>query len=460
MPSSKPSKKASASSIGGSSSTGYKKGPVTNGFRTILEDDPLKVDPENIAPFSLPAEAFQYEPTPEVMVTVFKTKDKERKIYCNTLLDQLELDQLKKLQEEAEKQKLYFLPSITVMASRFLSRARGDPQQAIKLMLATQSWRLEFFKEGPVADADILEDLKHGIVYFAGRDFALRPTIMVRANRIPQQWYKEKRIDKLIKVLIFCMEYMLRYMVCPGRIENNCLIVDLKGLSFWQVPISALKEVYNVMSKHYIGRVFKFYICNMSSGLSTIASVAKAILTDRQQQKLNFIDDLKVLRQDFAAHQLEEDLGGTRPVIKTFYPFPMQGGPYEAGASSGPSEDAIPDACKMITRAGAEGRLWDSTKTPEENSKMVYMSEAYEWFKENKLDIPADCQRQRDAEEDAAKAAEEAAKAKAEALANGEEIIDAQDEIEEPEEEEEEDMIILEPEVIKPNGLFCCCASS
>merc|ERR1719171_697240 len=103
------------------------------------------------------------------------------------------------------------------MATRFLSRARGDPKKAVKLMEATQAWRTDYFKAGPVEDSDeLIEDLGHGIVYFTGRDRALRPTIIVRANRIPQQWYKEKRIDKLIRVLIFCMEYMLRYMLVPG----------------------------------------------------------------------------------------------------------------------------------------------------------------------------------------------------------------------------------------------------
>lgn len=59
------------------------------------------------------------------------------------------------------------------MAGRFLSRARGDPHkamlgefslgspgQAIKLMLATQEWKADYFKAGPVADTQVMEDLK------------------------------------------------------------------------------------------------------------------------------------------------------------------------------------------------------------------------------------------------------------------------------------------------------------
>merc|ERR1719159_1805104 len=101
------------------------------------------------------------------------------------------------------------------------------------------------------------------------------------------------------------MEYMIRYMFVPGRVENNNLIVDLKNLGVADVPIQALKDVYSVMSKHYIGRVYKFYVCNMSWFLKGLASVCQGMLTDRQRHKLVFIKELVELREDFAAHQLE-----------------------------------------------------------------------------------------------------------------------------------------------------------
>merc|ERR1719245_386100 len=104
------------------------------------------------------------------------------------------------------------------------------------------------------------------------------------------------------------MEYMLRYMVVPGRVENLCVIVDLKGLSLSQVSLSALSEVYKVMSYHYSGRVFRFYIANVPSALSMIAGTAKCLLTDRQKQKLVCLKDTQELKKYFALHQLEEDL--------------------------------------------------------------------------------------------------------------------------------------------------------
>eukprot|EP00927_Polykrikos_kofoidii_P028173 TRINITY_DN24639_c0_g1_i1.p1 TRINITY_DN24639_c0_g1~~TRINITY_DN24639_c0_g1_i1.p1 ORF type:complete len:526 (+),score=74.31 TRINITY_DN24639_c0_g1_i1:397-1974(+) len=342
-------------------------GKVVNGLFTLLEPEAIAVKPENLAAFTLPAEALFFDPPTEAIVSVFKNGDRERKIYNNIETDETEQRNVRQLQEDARKQNLAYMPSITSMCGRYLSRARGDTTQALKLMVATQEWRTEFFGGGPLADEAMREDLAHGIVYFCGRDSALRPTLVIRAARIPESWYKEKRIEKLIHVLIFCMEYMLRYMLIPGRVENNTVVVDLKGLSLTQVPIAALKDVYKVMSHHYMGRVFRFYICNASWTLMSIASVVKSILTDRQRQKLVFVDNVKDMAKDWAADQLEEDLGGRRPVDKGFFPFPLQPGPFEGGCLKPADQNAPRNLHEAIPQDMMFGRVWDPSLTPAEN---------------------------------------------------------------------------------------------
>jgi len=363
---------------------------MLNGFRVKNEAPPLEARPDLIAPLTLPAEVFTFIPPREAVLSEFKNGDKERKIYTNTELEEDEVKLLKSLQEEASKRNVEFMPSISAMAGRFLSRARGDPSKALKLMQATQEWREDYFKDGPVSDDSVLEDLKYGIVYWCGRDSYLRPTLIVRASRIPQEWYKEKRIDKLIRILVFCMEYFLRYMVIPGRVENNCLIVDLNGLSISQVPLSALSEVYKVMSNHYIGRVFKFCIVNLSSALSTVAYFAKQILTDRQKQKLNILDSVSELSKDWALHQLEDDLGGSRLEIQQFYPFPLQAGPFETGSSKSSDQSAVPNLHKVLSASAARGRVWDWTSSHEENRRVEFTQNDVEVLRRHGIDVKPD----------------------------------------------------------------------
>jgi len=371
-----------------------------NGFRIMPEVEAFTISERSLAPYSLPVEVLTFSPPDEIVISKFPNGDQERKIHCNIRLSDNELDRLKVMQAEARTQEVSFYPSVTAMATRFLSRARMDPKKAIKLMRETQDWREDFFSKGPIREEEVKDDMQNGIVYFSGRDYALRPSIIIRPVRIPQRWYQEKRIDKLIRILIFCMEYFLRYMVVPGRIENLNVIVDLHNLSVTQVPMGALQEVYKVLGQHYIGRVFKFYVCNVSTFLSTMAGVVRAMLTDRQKQKLNILSDLKELHKDFALHQLEKDLGGTRASITRetggFFPFPLWPGPYKAGFRGDPDMSQVPDGHFVLSHTGCLGRLWDAKRSDDQNSKLDYGPKAVDVFKRCNLPIPPELLVERD----------------------------------------------------------------
>eukprot|EP00927_Polykrikos_kofoidii_P070504 TRINITY_DN6685_c0_g1_i1.p1 TRINITY_DN6685_c0_g1~~TRINITY_DN6685_c0_g1_i1.p1 ORF type:complete len:526 (+),score=59.60 TRINITY_DN6685_c0_g1_i1:125-1702(+) len=373
---------------------------VCNGF--FMRDEPasLSVAKENIAEFSLPQEALSYEPSEDLITHQFSNGDSERKIHCNTELTKVELGQLKQMQENARSKQLVFYPSVCVMASRFISRARGDVTKALALMSDTQAWRETFFQTGPIADGSVIDDIRHGILYFVGRDKALRPTIICRANRIPAQWFKDKDADRLIRIVIFCMEYMVRYMLHPGRVEGTNLIVDLKGIGPTQVPFAELKKLYSVTSHHYIGRVFKFYIVNMSYWFQSIAGLVMKMLTDRQRQKINILHDCTELQTDYALHQLEVDHGGSRPLIEEFFPFPLQQGPFEAGYSKGPAAQAVRRVHEVFTPAGSRGSLWDPNRTHEENIRLEFAAGASAIFRKCGLLVPAQLANGHDRETD------------------------------------------------------------
>jgi len=373
--------------------------PTYCGFKAIKEPVVLVVAEENISPFSLVEEALGYEPSPSNLIGTFKNGDKERKIHCNTKLTDQEVSLLAELQRIANEEGKEFYPSLIVLATRYLSRARGDPRKALKLMEETQQWREQYFKDGPIQeDACLMDDLSHGVIYFAGRDRDLRPTIVVRANRVPAAWYKGDCVDKVVRMLIFSMEYMLRYMLVPGKVENNNVIVDLKGLSALNVPTAALKQVYSIMSHHYMGRVYRFYIVNLSPWLSALTTFAKQILTDRQRQKLVFISKTSELSEDFAVHQLETDLGGSRPILTTFYPFQLLPGPFDAGYKGGASKTAVPHVHKSLAPANIIGRLWDPSRSDEANTRLVWNLGAPEILERVGVQVPKDTRQTKNTE--------------------------------------------------------------
>jgi len=366
-------------------------GPMANGFPMVEEGECIRVSSENVSPFSMPREVLEYAPGPDFIVTTLGNGDKERKIHCNTELNQQELDGLRIMQRMARSQRKAYFPSISVAATRFLATARGDTKKAIKMMDEAQQWRKDYFAAGPITDESVAEDFKHGIIYFAGRDSGMRPTITIRANRVPAAWYKDGTGGtKLLRILVFSVEYLVRYMCVPGKVESQCLMVDLEGLGATQVPFKELKEIYSVMSHFYPGRLARVYICNLSGMLGMAMGAAKGLLTDRQKAKLAYIKDLKELMANFAPHQLEEKLGGSRPNLTQFFPFPIAEGPYDVSCTSGPDAKAVKNIHEVFDKDGVLGRLWDPKKDAKQNTYLVYSADAVEIFERLGLPVPED----------------------------------------------------------------------
>lgn len=347
-----------------------------NGFRIKPEVESIQVALHNVAPFSLPQEAFSFEPDARTVVTPFQNGDRERLIHCNTKLEPEEQRLLKSLQKEASRQGKSFLPSISVAATRFISDARGDVTKALAKMQSTQDWRLDYFRAGPIVDETLMEDLKLGVIYFCGRDRMLRPTLVVRPARAPLDLFNVGGVQKLTRAIVFCMEYFVRYMTIPGKVENLNVILDLKGLAIRQVPLNALLQIRSVMSLAYTGRVYRFYICNMTWMMQTIAGIVQAAMTDRQREKIVFVKGATELRREFALHHLEADLGGNRPEVTEFFPFPLQAGPFSGGHPGGPRTGAVPGMHAVLTRDGVRGRLWDPRASVQSNTRLEFSERA------------------------------------------------------------------------------------
>lgn len=359
-----------------------------NGFRVLPEIERIVVDPKNIADFTLPHEAITFEAGDSQIFARFKHGDFERMIHSNTPLLPQEQRGLTQMRELAEEANMAFYPSLAAAGTRFLNDARGDAKKALENMQTAQNWRTNYFRNGPIRDVDVAPDLGFGVVYFAGRDSCMRPVLVARPARSPRHLSNSAGVKRLIKGLIFMVEYFNRYMAIPGRVENMVILVDLRGLSISQIPLSSLHEVAHVLTQQHASRVWKFYICNMSMVLRGLSTLVQAVMTDRQKKKIVFVKSFEALRQDIAPHQLEEDLGGTRPILKTFYPFPLLPGPFEIDSVQTSEDVAVRGCHALLSAAGARGRQWDPSLSVEENTTLDYSASAVDILRKCNLPIP------------------------------------------------------------------------
>lgn len=390
------------------SQEGIAFGEPVDGFKTIPEIPSISVDPSNIAAFSMPQELVEFVPDENAAVTRFKNGEKERKLYCNTELTQEEQQNLKLLRQEAQSENVAFFPSVASCGLRYITRARGCAKTALEEMVGTQQWRQSYFAAGPITDASIAEDMKLGMVYWGGRDRHLRPSLVIRVARIPEAFKKDRGPERLVRLLVFCLEYMLHFLVYPGKVETGVIILDLRGVSMSQIPISPLKEVVKVLSAHYIYRVPKFYLCNVPWMLRKMSGVGTKFLTERQLQKLCFVNTADEILVDFAPHQLEEDLGGVHANVTVFFPFPLQAGPFDAGSTLAVNRTAIPNVHLAFRAGGLRGHAWDPALDREDNIAVECTEFAEDIFKQCGIAIPRGCPRRTAEEAKVARTAEEA----------------------------------------------------
>ena len=94
--------------------------------------------------------------------------------------------------------------------------------------------------------------LNLGGVYIHGRGRNMRPIIIVNIEKLmkSKEYFGQNDID-LIYLIIFLMEYIDKFMMIPGRIENFMLIIDCQNIGVFNSPISLFKKIMKIITDYY-----------------------------------------------------------------------------------------------------------------------------------------------------------------------------------------------------------------
>mmetsp|Transcript_86132 Transcript_86132/g.230668 ORF Transcript_86132/g.230668 Transcript_86132/m.230668 type:complete len:549 (+) Transcript_86132:135-1781(+) len=318
-----------------------------------------------LSQFVFPQELLSFVPRDGDLKQHFKGGDWERKIYCNTALDDQELVKIEEFRQYQKDQKLFLPRSMEARILRYISHTRGDIVKAATAMQETSTWREEFFKKSlSDSDPDLLEALQLGFISFLGRDDGLRPVMFLNV-KVATAHPNVFTPDRCLKLIAFCMEFALRFLFLPGRVESQVVVIDLKDVSMYGFPTSALKPVISLLGKHYVGRLYQMYVVNAPYLVTGLYSVVKPMLSDRQQNKIIFVSNPKTLFPTLMAlHHLYEAYGGTRKESSGHsYPFEFLPGPFTAGYSGGPNPQATPDCHLAVSRETIIGTLRERSMT-------------------------------------------------------------------------------------------------
>ncbi|KAH8739650.1 hypothetical protein FG386_001207 [Cryptosporidium ryanae] len=264
-------------------------------------------------PFTLTISCLLYEPGEEDII-----ENEIRYIYLNNILSDTEQLYLAKLRRYAKNNGVKFPHSIWLQALRFLSSTQFHVQTTLDAMKNNHSFRLN---ELPIHEQDVFDDLNQGAIYWHGRDCKYRPILIVKLARLD---VFEGDIERIQRLLCFCLEFFLKYLQVAGRVENWDVIIDLYGKGITDLPIQVLKSVLSLVNTRYKMRLYRMFIVNCPKLINVVSSALLAAIPGSTTRKVRFIDEpfSDEMTDLISSEQLEVAYGGTCPDInENFYPF-------------------------------------------------------------------------------------------------------------------------------------------
>ncbi|KAF4686331.1 hypothetical protein FOZ60_005414 [Perkinsus olseni] len=278
-----------------------------------------------IGDYVLPPEVLLWEPAGRDMFTRFKNGDQERRIFLNVELMPHELKAIDEVYATLERREITLARQLEPRILRYLYHARFNVDRAVRELVETQKWRLEYFKQ-PMCDEDLLHELNtcySELLSGGGRVYL--PTA--------------------------------EYMLLPSKVESIAMIVDFDGVGF-DAPFSTAFALYKVLAHHYMGRMAAMYLVNLPSFMKTVVrKLARKVMTERQLQKNHIVADVgEDLARYFDADQLERRYGGAKANIKRYYPITHLSSKYNG--KKGAYEQLLKTCHRCLGLPTVRGQLW------------------------------------------------------------------------------------------------------
>jgi len=184
----------------------------------------------------------------------------------------------------------------------------------------------------PISDTDILADLKKGLMYWHGRDRQHRPCLVWRLSKITE--FNKVSATRLV---LFVLEYAIRFCLIPGRVETWTLLVDLEDVGLGH-STSANREIAKnisiLLEQVYCGRNYVTKIFRLPWAIKAIAN---GFIPADKKKKVQFVGNSeiqKVMAELFEPHQLEKRYGGTAPDLQPHEVYPFRFYPNADGKKS------------------------------------------------------------------------------------------------------------------------------
>jgi hypothetical protein len=119
--------------------------------------------------------------------------------------------------------------------------------------------------------------------------------------------------DDINRSIIYLMNYIIKYLLIPGQIENWIVFVDFKDVGI--SDIGDFKKILSTLSKQR-GRVFKNYFVNISGFIKiSVKTAVKMFSSVAKKLVILGSDELQKAQEIISPENIEKKYGGLAPNV-------------------------------------------------------------------------------------------------------------------------------------------------
>lgn len=147
-----------------------------------------------------------------------------------------------------------------------------------------------------------------------GRDRHLRPIIVLQAAKLMSARPQPGAADVTALCVVY-FEFVIKYLLKPGVVENFLMVIDCSNLSVWNMPYNMIKAVTSTIQTCYKAMSRGTFIINAPKTFSVVWQVVKYFLDAVVVQKVQITSEntCEALQNYVHPGQLETRFGGNAP---------------------------------------------------------------------------------------------------------------------------------------------------
>ena len=259
-------------------------------------------------------EMYRFFPPEEEIISIDKSNPHKnyRYIFNGQTKTDFEREKLSQFYEYESKTKKINYPSDWHESDtmRILQATDYDIKKAYNNIIENINWLENIPKT--ICDKTI-SLLNSGFMYVHGRDHHFRPVIFVTIKVVKNILGKKYNFDDINKSIIFLMNYVMKYLLIPGQIENWIIFVDFDGVGI--TDLGDFQKIITTLSKRR-GRVFKNFFVNIGAFLKfSLKAIIKMVSSVAKKSIILGNNELNKIFQLISPDNLEQKYGGNAPNI-------------------------------------------------------------------------------------------------------------------------------------------------